>query len=411
MPTHGFRQLGVISLDQMVNEKFNHWVDVAKNQNMYSIHREREKFMKKIFLVLFISTFMALSSFASDNLLQTVQIEPLGDSFNIVLVSDSTVPVKRTVQSPNRILLSLKGINASEELSTVYKNVSNVDSVIVEPFGNDGLNIMFQADNASNAKITFDSLVSSVNVTDRANPKTEILLNAPMNTYSPIYKNEDSTKTSSSVITKSRILSALALLKPFASNAKISTLFTMGFFGLIFLLGVKLINGKNSDISVGLSQSLRDRDIANTKLVPNMTGGYKNALNKPHTSMNYGLKAYQNSTPASYNQTQRPIGNSAPSIHSKFASMPKRNLMSASIQQPLQETKMPQRQSVQRTSTSAYTQNTLKTQQPKAAIQSSVAKSRVDNVKFLESMSQIYEKSGRPDLANGIRTKLSNTLK
>ena len=36
---------------------------------------------------------------------------------------------------------------------------------------------------------------------------------------------------------------------------------------------------------------------------------------------------------------------------------------------------------------------------------------KVDSLKFLESMSEIYEKSGRPDLANGIRTKLSKVSK
>src|SRR5574344_2730319 len=105
--------------------------------------------MKKVFLVLLISLFTAISVNAADNVLQSVQIEPLNDSYNIVLVSDNSVNVKKTIQSPNRIILSLKGIRASKTLNTVYKNVSNVDNVIVEPSGLDGLSIILQGENAS----------------------------------------------------------------------------------------------------------------------------------------------------------------------------------------------------------------------------------------------------------------------
>ena len=176
------------------------------------------------------------------------------------------------------------------------------------------------------------------------------------------------------------------------SGPKTGTLLTFGFFGLVFLLGAKLIRGnKDNEIKVGLSQGFRDRDIEYTKDVQNLTPGYKNMTNKPYTTVNYGLKAYQNSTPSPYLQMHTQATPS--SINSRLASMPKRNLMADSV--PAQ----PQRRSVaahatrQQTSASTITRPTV---QPK-----------VDSVKFLESMSEIYEKSGRPDLANGIRTKLS----
>lgn len=346
--------------------------------------------MKKLFLVLFISLFTAMSVMASDNVLQSVQIEPMGDSFNIVLVADSSVSIKKTIQAPNRIMLSLKGIRASKTLSTVYKNVSNVDNIIVEPFGVDGLNIMFQAENASNASVTFDSIVSSVKVQDRANPKKEILLNAPINTYSPIYKQEE-TETKSSLGSNIHLGSLLGFAKSLFSGKTTGTLFTFGFFGLLFLLGAKLIRGKDNEITVGLSQGLRNRDIANTKDVPSLTPGYRNATNKPYTTMNYGLKAYQNSTQSPYIHQQNQSATAQ-----RLSSLPKRNLMADSV--------APQRRSVSSQSRVARPQATTVTQ-PK------IQPKRVDSLKFLESMSEIYEKSGRPDLANGIRTKLTKINK
>ena len=348
--------------------------------------------MRKVLLVLLVSLFMTMSVMASDNVLQSVQIEQAGDSFNIVLVADSSVSFKKTVQAPNRILLSLKGIRASKNLSTVYKNVSNVDNIIVEPFGVDGLNIMFQADNASNSTVTFDSLVSSVKVSDRANPKKEILLNAPMNTYSPIYKQDPDT-AKSSLVSGVNLSGVAAIIKSLFSGSKTSTLFTFGLFGLIFLLGAKLIRGKDNDIRVGLSQGLRERDIANTRDVHNLTPGYTSTLNKPYTTMNYGLKAYQNSTQSPYlkmhTQATKPS-----TLNSRMASLPKRNLMEEPVAAQPQRRYTPSQSRVQAT---AMTKPKI---QPK-----------VDSLKFLESMSEIYEKSGRPDLANGIRTKLSKVSK
>lgn len=345
--------------------------------------------MKKVFLVLFISLFTAINVMASDNVLQSVQIEPMGDSFNIVLVADNSVSIKKTIQAPNRIMLSLKGIRASKTLSTIYKNVSNVDNIIVEPFGVDGLNIMFQAENASNASVTFDSLVSSVKVQDRANPKKEILLNAPINTYSPIYKQED-TETKSSLTSNIHLGGLLAYAKNLFSGKTTGTLFTFGFFGLLFLLGAKLIRGKDNEITVGLSQGLRNRDIANTKDVPNLTPGYRNATNKPYTTMNYGLKAYQNSTQSPYLQHH-----TSSTTAKKLSSLPKRNLMADSVGAP-------------RTVSS---QSRVTRPQQTTMTQTKVQPKRVDSLKFLESMSEIYEKSGRPDLANGIRTKLTKISK
>lgn len=354
--------------------------------------REREKFMKKVLFVLFVSIFMAMSVMASDNVLQSVQVEPMGDSFNIVLVADNSVSVKKTIQAPNRILLSLKGIRASKTLSTVYKNVSNVDNIIVEPFGVDGLNIMFQADNASGASITFDSLVSSVKVEDRANPKKEILLNAPMNTYSPVYK-QNAEELKPSIMSNVHLGGAVAVLKSLLSGSKTGTLFTFGFFGLIFLLGAKLIRGKDNDIKVGLSQGLRDRDIAGTKDVHQHTPGYKNVTNKPYTTMNYGLKAYQNSTQSPYLKMHTQTPNTSSSLNSRMASLPKRNLMADSVGQ-----------TQRRPAPSQLRQASTTMSKPKI-------QPKVDSIKFLESMSEIYEKSGRPDLANGIRTKLSKVNK
>ena len=49
--------------------------------------------MKRVLLVFGI-TFSILTAYADENVLQTIEIEPAKDSYNIVLVSDKAVDVK-----------------------------------------------------------------------------------------------------------------------------------------------------------------------------------------------------------------------------------------------------------------------------------------------------------------------------
>ena len=63
--------------------------------------------MKRVLLLLGI-TFSISAVFANENVLQSIEIEPVKDTYNIVLVSDRAVDVKKTVQASNKILLTIK---------------------------------------------------------------------------------------------------------------------------------------------------------------------------------------------------------------------------------------------------------------------------------------------------------------
>ena len=80
--------------------------------------------MKK--LLLFLGILVSVVSVnAEENVLQSIEIVPVKDTYNIVLTADKSVDVKKTVQAPNKITLEMKGIRASKTLNTVYNNVSN----------------------------------------------------------------------------------------------------------------------------------------------------------------------------------------------------------------------------------------------------------------------------------------------
>ena len=78
--------------------------------------------MKKT--LLFVGMMLSMLSVnASDNVLQTIEIVPVKDTYNIVLVSDKAVDVRKTVQASNKITLNLKDIRASKTVNTIYNNV------------------------------------------------------------------------------------------------------------------------------------------------------------------------------------------------------------------------------------------------------------------------------------------------
>lgn len=101
------------------------------------------------------------AAFASDNFLNTVILEGTGSGYNIILRSDAIAMVKRSVESADKITLNIKGLSASDELTTLYRNTSSANGIIVENLGNNEVKIQLQGKNISNADIIFDSPASA----------------------------------------------------------------------------------------------------------------------------------------------------------------------------------------------------------------------------------------------------------
>ena len=114
--------------------------------------------MKRLVLLIGI-VFSILSVQADENILKTIKIEPLNDTYNIVLVTDKEINVKKNIQGSNKINFDIKNVKISKELNTVYSNVSGIDSILAEQNKN-GVKIFFQAKNAGKSAINFDTTTS-----------------------------------------------------------------------------------------------------------------------------------------------------------------------------------------------------------------------------------------------------------
>lgn len=364
------------------------------------------KFLK-FSLVIFAINFIGNSVLASDNVLQAIQVDGVKDSYNIILKSDDVAEVRKTIQAPNKMVIDLKGIRASKTINTIYNNTANVDSVVVEPTSDDTVKILIQAQNVSNAEVHFDSLKTPLGVLGNSEPAKskstgEVVLSDPMVTYSPIYNDaEDEEQSGFSFSDASGSL--LGLAQNALKSEKLSWLVACALFAIIIMGGLKTIKQNDSEIKVGLAQSLKDREIdlyaglsgLNMEL-PDPSLGINKAgapQQKGLAGANYGIRAYQDGTRSPYTTSEiqrapRPVARpqAAPqSVQKTVNQRPMQAAQNSAMQSTIQK-------------------STMATVAQKPAV--SQKTTNIDSIKFLESMTKIYEKNGRSDLAQGLKTNM-----
>ena len=353
--------------------------------------------MKRVLLSLSL-LFTTLSVFADENILQSIEIEPVKDTYNIVLVSDKAVNVKKTVQASNQITLSMKDIRASKTLNTIYNNVSNVDTVMVEPAGN-GIKIFFQADNAAASTVTFDSLIPASAL---ANKTTKNLkLNNPIESYAPIYTETFEDVKTSSMFDKLKAKSMVSIKDTINSDSVPSTgnkLMTFGLIGVLLFSAIKLLRRKEPEMKIGLSQSLTSREIDMHKNNLHIQPQYVQP-EKSFSTVNYGINAYQR-------ENRNPYETAPMQFHN-----PRMN----EYAQPVNQVQQPVSTVSKNINTSTLTLPQAQVKKMTTPVNSAPVNQsnpNIDNLKFLESMTAIYEKSGRHDLARGLKASLSkNNIK
>ena len=110
--------------------------------------------LKNLFTLLFL--LVGLSVSASDNFLNSVVISRTDNLTSVILRTDEIVKIKKEIETPNNIILTLKNTKQSADISTLYKNISEVDSLIIQNRGND-LKLFIDASDISKANIVFET--------------------------------------------------------------------------------------------------------------------------------------------------------------------------------------------------------------------------------------------------------------
>lgn len=383
---------------------------------------KRGGILKRLFIALMIFTLTTLSANAAqkeDNILNAIQIDALKNTYNITLNTSSEVDVKRTVQSSDNMILTLKNIKPAKSLNTIYKNAAEVDSIMVEPVGDSNLNVIIKAKNISNSAINVEpeeavetvstkSVITpsrALNKTKKSN-KESITLAAPVDSYTPVYKDDED-----EIIDEEQnfiLTGLLAKIKNVLSQDKISNMITTGLIGVILFCGVKLFKREDQETAIGLAQSLKEKETnlyQDLAMRNNIAGpmSLDNSLRyglhqeqpvqKPSVNLNagYGLRAYKSST-------RNPYMSADNTMLQKTVSQP----TSAQKNQPKMQMTQPRAMSTVGSRVN-NSQMKLNINRPVQNMNTTTTASNIDSMKFLESMTKIYEKNGRSDLAQGLK--------
>ena len=159
----------------------------------------------------------------------------------------------------------------------------------------------------------------------------------------------------------------------------------------------RLFKKKEPEMRIGLSQQFGNP--MNNHVEQPFQNAYQTAVGtKPFTTVNYGLNAYKNGDRNPYETT--PVQFHNPRLNN-FARRPVEEPAAQPVMTQTAMKPAPAAQAVSRGMTSPVNTAPVNQSNP-----------NVDNLKFLESMTAIYEKSGRHDLARGLQVSLSkNNIK
>lgn len=396
--------------------------------------RDKSNIVKTVKMLVISALWLSFASLnaiaATPNTLSAVEIKDSDDGYQIVLKADKAAEVRKTVESKDDVTLDIKGIIPIESVGTIYNNVPEVDSIIIQPDSDNNTKVIVRGKNISSASISFAPVEVQTAPPvqgEAALPSgvSEIELSKPIQSYAPVFDQsqdfEDQSSRGMFETAVSLSLNKAHSLKPFAvkvfrylKHLDRKYLAFGSVFFLIIMFGLKNIKAdKNDDIKVGLTQSLKEKEIGmkdDLSLANDFqtARSQKSLSGKSVPSINYGIKAYQNSQKNPYT--------------SQISGLPMKNVakqtqVRPTAQQGIQRNNNSNQNQVQLQSRLNQANAQMQAKKPVSApaalnkvkpstVPSISGSKSIDSMKFLESMTKIYERSGREDLANELKSNI-----
>lgn len=376
----------------------------------------------KFLIVLVLSFIFSLPCLADENIISSViisksKVNP--EKYELNIDSSQTVRYKTRIERDNSIYFDLKNSILADNSGTIYDDVNDIDNVIVKQLDKNKVRIYVEGKNARNTELIFtNSTPKEINKT----LEKQVIINRPIDQYQPTNNtdldNEDIQDWNDNSFNFSHlgtaifqnlkegslgiILIILSVIALFAILIKsLATKLSQDSEPLIGLNAQKQFSNNNelNDITQR-SQTLKMAQMELTKahqkyqdyLQNKYKDSYKEKLKSINTDMikkGIALNQYQKSTQNPYKnqevlkmnkdftQTPYKVNNDSFRLPPKPKAI-NNNFNSPYIQRPSNKINYAQK-------------NTIKK----------------DNMKFLESVTKIYEQSGRSDLANELKNSIS----
>lgn len=393
----------------------------------------------KLLLVSILFMFSILPSFAQENIISSVTISKAKNnvnSYELNIDSSDTSTYKMSVEDDTSVYFDIKNAILADDSTTYYDDVANINSAVVKQIGHNKVRIYLQGKNVKNTQIVFvNSLIENAKDT-----KKKITINRPMNEYMPANSTdlEDMNNIQDWDDNSFNLSQFMTSLKDGVGGIILVFLMVFG----IIVYSIKMLSKKLSQETeplIGLKQQ-KPEEIFNKQIyetspqannlqsITKRAQALQNAQNeltKAHQKYQEYLKTKYKDTPKKQFTTDSIAKGIALSQYQKSTQNPYKDqpvikmnqtqsfsMPKGSFQIPpknefknnLQTIKRPT-QTVQ-ANTSPYIQRPskkLNTQQKMYT--------KPNSMKFLESVTKIYEQSGRADLADELKNTITKTKK
>lgn len=354
---------------------------------------------RAIKFVLAIFTFFAVCSatYAQENLITSVIVSKPQDgsgAYQLTIKSDKPVDYKTKADSNDSVYFDLKNSVTVDNIDTVYDNVSGIDGVVVQQLENNKVRIYVNGENTSSTKLVFKT--QQVTGSSATN---EVVINRPIREYRPTndieaLAQEDANWDENSFNPEHLMDSFVSM---FGQKSDMTLVICIALLTICAIVSKKVFSkirfeqepliGLSSTYQKPLVQELSAPQHQEQLPVsvprafnPAPTARYqqKQSPNVPNRNIvkeNYAMNAYEKAQ-------RNPYVSQAPS-NEQFAQYQKR------VQKPQVQNQFAQRS------------------QQAAPAAPKMQGANVDNIKFLESVTKIYEQSGRGDLAQGLRVSIN----
>lgn len=328
--------------------------------------------------------FNNVSVFAADNTLRGVDVVKKDNSYTIELTSRAPIQYTKTIVSANRVLINLKDVGISKNISTKFEGNPAVDSVMVEPCGENEANLLIQGDNIAYSDVSFKELNSIEQAQDTIT-----------NSFNSLF----------------------ALFSSHSLKGKSVQFGVIGLLLMVLIGEARFIKSKYDELKEEKEEMYKN--IEDTKEFKDYLPGYGSAgLNKPYTTPLYGTPSQIGNMRANYlKQLKTPEtvtlnsllhnNNSEVKIIEKIVH-PKRpafeNLSNININELLSG-------KTQALNVTEYAEETVRTDLPKASttpVSSPIQKSRLKaNLKHLESLTAMYKYRAKEEKDKSIQESLN----
>ena len=297
-----------------------------------------------------------------------------------ILIDAPTMPeMEKKVVSDNTIVLSIKNAEIPKGAAVVYNNAKGIEHVILKRISKDDLEVNITGENIAHSSILLNSPKNETEeiVEDR------VFVNRPLSDYEPIHQENYYETEESPIISLLIRIKNSQTLRDILNSSSTGWIACMALiFGFLYFSKNKNEKVETKTVQTNVPAKREEEEIERARgyigegLRSDRTGSRLpqrrpvERENIPSRTMNYGLRAYNNQAMGQrgLNNVPTPKKPEVPNVRAEQRAV-SRNTVAHEVKEKRDEI-------------------------------------QIDNVKFLESMAKIYQKSGRTDLANGLANNI-----